>query len=346
VRVLITGGAGFLGSFTAQRRLADGDQVWSTRFEGAGGNQNQTPGVKTIACDVTVPEELEQAIDESEPDLIFHFAAQTFIGESWADPKRTLITNCLGTVNLLEILRTKCSQATVVIACSSAEYGEVAGRGAPVQETDPLRPVSPYGLSKLDQDILGYLYFRTHGLRVIRARIFNTIGPGKRGDFLADFCQQITVIEAGKAEPFLRTGELNSRRDLTDVRDTVAALDLLAKRGAAGEAYNVCSGQTIRIGDVVTLLMAVAGRQIKIQVEGSRLRPFEESVIWGDNKKLIARTGWSPQISLGQTVKDTLDYWRERAADGGLRTDRILNAAMVEESRTKSGEQIVGPAQS
>lgn len=328
MRVLITGGTGFLGSFTAQRRLASGDQVWSTWFEGAAGGQHQTPGVKTIACDVSVQQELQQAIDESDPELVFHFAAQTFIRESWTDPKHTLRINSLGTVNLLEILRTKCSRATVVIACSSAEYGEVAGRGAPVQESDPLRPVSPYGLSKLDQDLLGYLYFRTHALRVIRARIFNTIGPRKQGDFLADFCQQITAIEAGEAEPLLRTGELNSRRDLSDVRDTVAALDLLSSRGTAGEAYNICSGQTIRIGDVVDQLLAVAGRQIKIQVEASRLRPFEESIIWGDNRKLIACTGWSPQITLQQSLKDTLDYWRERAADVGLRRDRVLDARM------------------
>jgi GDP-4-dehydro-6-deoxy-D-mannose reductase len=318
MRVLITGGTGFLGSFTAERRLAAGDQVWCTWFQNAVGNQHQTLGVKTITCDVTAHEELQQAIEQSDPDLIFHFAAQTFIRESWADPAHTLRTNSLGTVNLLEILRSKRSQATIVIACSSAEYGEAAARGEPVRETDPLRPVSPYGLSKLDQDMLGYLYFRTHGLRVIRARIFNTIGPRKQGDFLADFCQQITNIEAGDAEPLLRTGELSSRRDLSDVRDTVAALDLLSSRGAAGEVYNICSARTIRIGDVVDLLVTLADRQIKTQVEPSRLRPFEESIIWGNNRRLIACTGWSPKIPLKQSLKDTLDYWRERVSDRGF----------------------------
>jgi GDP-4-dehydro-6-deoxy-D-mannose reductase len=328
VRVLITGGTGFLGSFTAERRVARGDQVWATWLEDSTVKPQPAHGVTIIPCDVRVREELECAITEFDPDLVFHFAAQTFIAESWADPEHTLRTNNLGTLNLLEILRARRSQATVVIACSSAEYGEVAGRGAPVQETDPLLPVSPYGLSKLDQDILGYLYFRTHALRVIRARIFNTIGPRKQGDFLADFCQQIAAIEAGKAEPLLRTGELNSRRDLSDVRDTVAALDLLSIRGAAGEAYNICSGQIVRIGDVVELLLAVAGRDIRLQVEALRLRPFEESIIWGDNRKLVACTGWSPKVTLKQTLKDTLDYWRERAADRGLSNDRTLNAKM------------------
>ena len=326
MRVLITGGTGFLGSFTTERRLANGDQVWSTMFEQAIGDQQHTQGATEIVCDVTVREELQQTIDVSDPDLVFHFAAQTFIGESWADPGYTLRTNSLGTVNLLEILRAKRSQATVVIACSSAEYGEVAGRGVPVQETDPLLPVSPYGLSKLDQDMLGYLYFRTHGLRVIRARIFNTIGPGKQGDFLADFCQQITAIEAGEAEPLLRTGELNSRRDLSDVRDTVAALDLLSSRGVPGEVYNICSGRTIRIGDVVDLLQAVAGRLIGLHVEASRLRPFEESIIWGDNRKLVACTGWSPKVSLERTLQDTLNYWRQRAVDRHLRKNHAVKA--------------------
>jgi len=300
--------------------------VWCTLFERAIGDQQHTQGAIEIVCDVTVREELQQAIDASDPDVVFHFAAQTFIGESWADPGYTLRTNSLGTVNLLEILRAKRSQATIVIACSSAEYGEVAGRGVPVQETDPLLPVSPYGLSKLDQDMLGHLYFRTHGLRVIRARIFNTIGPGKQGDFLADFCQQITAIEAGEAEPLLRTGELNSRRDLSDVRDTVTALDALSGRGAPGEVYNICSGQTIRIGEVVDLLLAVAGRQIELHVEASRLRPFEESIIWGDNRKLVACTGWSPKTPLERTLQDTLNYWRQRAVDRALRMNHAINA--------------------
>ena len=326
MRVLITGGTGFLGSFMAERRVALGDQVWCTRFEDAIGNQNQSPATKIVSCDVTVRRDLEKVIEQSDPGLIFHFAAQTFIRESWADPLHTLRTNSLGTINLLEILRCRASQATVVIACSSAEYGEVAARGEPVQETDPLHPVSPYGLSKLDQDILGHLYFRTHGLKVIRARIFNTIGPRKQGDFLAEFCQQITKIEAGEAEPTLLTGELNSRRDLTDVRDTVAALDLLSSQGVAGEAYNICSGRTVRIGDVVELLLAVAGRQIKMQVESSRLRPFEESIIWGDNRKLVARTGWSPKIALNQTITDTLDYWRGCAINSRVQSNRTFDA--------------------
>ena len=326
MRILITGGTGFLGSFIAEQCIVRGDQVWSTLFEGGFGKQQELPGAAKILCDVTVREELLTAITESDPELIFHFAAQTFIGESWADPQLTLRTNSLGTLNLLEILRARGSRATVVVACSSAEYGEIAGRGRPVEETDPLLPVSPYGLSKLDQDMLSYLYSRTHGLRVIRARIFNTIGPRKQGDFLADFCQQIAAIEAGKVEPLLRTGELNSRRDLSDVRDTVAALDLLSARGVSGEVYNICSGQTVRIGDVVKLLLEVAGCDIEHEVEAGRLRPFEESIIWGDNRKLVACTGWSPRISLRQTVKDTLDYWREQAGESNLGHNRSLNA--------------------
>lgn len=328
MRVLITGGTGFLGSFTAERRVARGDPVWVTRFDDAAGEHQETLGATTIPCDVTSREQVERAISESEPDLVFHFAAQTFIGQSWADPAHTLRTNTFGTLKLLEALRVRGSEATVVIACSSAEYGEIAGRGAAVQETDPLLPVSPYGLSKLDQDILGYLYFRTHGIRVIRARIFNTIGPRKKGDFLADFCQQIAAIEAGEVEPVLRTGDLNSRRDLNDARDTVAALDLLSGQGTTGEVYNVCSGQTVRIRDVVNLLLAVAGRQIEIRMEAPRLRPFEESIIWGDNRKLIACTGWSRKVALEQTVRDTLDYWRDRRIERGVGNGRALQAKM------------------
>lgn len=321
MRVLITGGTGFLGSFIAKRRLACGDMVWATWLPGSPNNLKSAEGLCVVPCDVTASDDLEKVVRESQPDVIFHFAAQTFIGESWADPLTTLATNTLGTINLLELLRISKCDATVVVACSSAEYGEIAGRGSPVTESDQLIPVSPYGLSKLDQDMLGYLYFRTHRIRTIRARIFNTIGPGKLGDFLADFCQQIVAIEAGEVEPVLRTGELSSRRDLSDVRDTVAALDLLSIRGIPGEAYNVCSGKTVRIGDMVQILLAASTKKIRLQVESTRLRPFEESIIWGDNRKLVECTEWSPLIEVKQTVQDTLQYWRQkRASDASSRT--------------------------
>lgn len=327
MRILITGGTGFLGSFLAERRIAHGDQIWVTRFDGVSGEHHETPGATTIPCDITSLPQVETAIAESHPDVVFHFAAQTFIVESWADPVRTLRTNSLGTLNVLETLRTRQSKATVVIACSSAEYGDIGGRGTPVQETDQLLPLSPYGLSKLDQDLLGYLYARTHGVRVIRARIFNTVGPRKQGDFLADFCQQIAAMEAGDGAPILRTGNLDSRRDLSDVRDTVAALDLLSAQGLAGEAYNICSGEALHIRDVVEMLLAAAGRAIELQVEAPRLRPFEESIIWGDNRKLL-RTGWSPKIPLQQTVRDTLDYWREHRSRRSAENKQALHATI------------------
>ncbi len=343
MRVLITGGTGFLGSFTAERRVAARDKVWVTRFDGSAGEHHETPGAKTISCDVTSREQVERAVLAANPDVIFHFAAQTFIGESWADPGYTFCTNSLGTLNLLEVVKSKSKEATVVIACSSAEYGEIAGRGAPVQESDSLLPVSPYGLSKLDQDILASLYGRTHGLRVIRARIFNTVGPRKQGDFLADFSQQIAAIEAGESEPVLRTGNLNSRRDLSDAHDTVAALDMLSRQGMPGEAYNVCSGRTVRIQEVVDLLLAAAGRRIEIQLQAPRLRPFEESIIWGDNRKLVACTGWSPVVALEQTVRDTLDYWREHPKEGGRKSESYSRPEAPNQSmpvRSKSAPQM------
>lgn len=313
MRVLITGGTGFLGSFTAHRRIAAGDQVWVTRFDGKPGGHCDTPGATVIPCDVNFRDQMEQAISQSNPDVVFHYAAQTFIPESWTDPGYTFSTNGVGTANLLEILRKRGDNPVVVIACSSAEYGDIAARGTPVKETDPLLPLSPYGLSKLDQDMLGFLYFRTYGLRVIRARIFNTIGPGKQGDFMADFCQQIAAMEAGDAKPVLRTGNLNSRRDLNDVRDTVAGLDLLARHGVAGEPYNICSGRTLRIADIVELLVRTANREITLEQESARLRSYEESIIWGDNQKLIETTGWAPTVSLQKSVSDTLEFWRKQA---------------------------------
>jgi GDP-4-dehydro-6-deoxy-D-mannose reductase len=312
MRLLITGGTGFLGSFSAERRIAKGDKVWVTSFEGPRDTLDDAPEAIVLPCDVTDREQLRKVLAETKPDIVFHYAAQTLIQESWADPANTLRTNVGGTLNLFEILRAEDIDARIVVACSSAEYGEIAARGMPVTEEDRLVPVSPYGLSKLDQDMLSFLFHRAYKMPIIRARIFNTIGPRKRGDFLAEFCGQIAAIEAGEREPVLRAGELNSRRDLTDVRDTVRALDLLADRGHAGQVYNICSGRTVRIGDAVDLLLGAAKVKIRVQIEETRLRPHEESIISGNNERLVGDTGWSSQVPLEQTLTDTLNYWRNR----------------------------------
>jgi GDP-4-dehydro-6-deoxy-D-mannose reductase len=241
-------------------------------------------------------------------------AAQTYIDHSWADPATTFRTNLEGTLNLLEIARQIRRRTTIVIACSSAEYGTSADLGKPLQEDSPLLPVSPYGLSKVGQDLIGYQYHRKFGVEIIRARIFNTIGPRKRGDFLADFCLQIAVMERGGGAARLRVGNLDSERDFTDVRDMVAALDGLSQCGTSGEAYNLCSGRATRIRDVLDLLRVRSRVPFKVGVDPALLRPYEEKIILGSNHRLVACTGWAPSIPLSQTVTDTLGYWRTENA--------------------------------
>ncbi len=312
MRVLITGGTGFIGRHLARRRLGRGDRVWATFLTPEAVGEMPLPGPTLLACDVRRPDQVEAVVAACRPQLVFHLAAQTYIDRSWADPADTLEINVGGTARLLDTVGRQAPRARVLIAGSSAEYGLSCSAGLPLSEGERLAPLSPYGVSKLGQDELGRLYHQARGRDVVRARIFNTIGPGKQGDFLADFCQQVVRIESGESPAAIEAGNLDSRRDLTDVEDTVAALDLAADHGQGGEAYNISSGRAVRIGDVLDLLLEIAGVKARIEVRPEKLRPAEEPEILGDASKLEALTGWRPGVPFAETLARTLEYWRDQ----------------------------------
>jgi GDP-4-dehydro-6-deoxy-D-mannose reductase len=316
MRALITGITGFVGSHLAEYLLDRGDvQVfggvrWRSRMENI---EHLRHRVTLVECDLRDSSSVRAALRAVRPDVIFHLAAQSFVPTSWAAPADTLATNVLGQVNLLEGVRELGLDPVIHVAGSSEEYGLVRPDEVPVREDNPLRPLSPYGVSKVAQDLLGYQYHMSYGLRVIRTRTFNHTGP-RRGEVFAesDFARQIARAEAGLGEPVLRAGNLEARRDFTDVRDVVRAYWLAVERGVPGEVYNVASGRSYSMRQVAEALIAMSAVPIRIEPDAARRRPSDVPLLVGDAAKFRRQTGWQPTIPFERTLADLLAYWRER----------------------------------
>ncbi len=307
---LITGITGFLGNeiskFLAANRQGG---IYGTYFVTSELRTAYKDKVAMLPCDIKDKGQVDNAVKTASPKAIFHMAAQTYLMPSWADPIGTYATNTNGTVNLFEAARHSGLDPVVVVACSSGEYGD-SNKGVPLKETDLFLPISPYGVSKVIQDLIAYQYFRNYGVKTIRARIFNTIGPRKTKDFVEETCRQIINIERGLQKPVIKVGNIETKRDLTDARDTVRGLVMLSEKGRPGEAYNVCSGRAVKISWLLDTLLSYAKVKIDVEVDKSRIRPGDESIILGDNTRIKSEIGWEPTIDLKTTLKDALDYWR------------------------------------
>lgn len=313
-RVFITGVTGPVGSFLADYLLTlPGVEVHAfKRWRSDPRPIQQLFGRVTFhEGDIEDPFSVAGAVRAAAPDRVYHLAAQSYPSESWGAPVTTLRTNVEGTVNLLEAVRAHAPQARVQIAGSSAEYGWVTPEEVPICEARALRPASPYGVSKVAQELLGLQYHDSYGMQVIVTRSFNHVGP-RQGDrcSIQTFCQQMALIEAGGQPPTLLVGNLDARRDFTHVADVARALWLLLDRGAPGTVYNLCSGSATRIGDVVELVRARGHVPVEVKVDPARLRPSDEPILMGDNTRLRAATGWAPQIGMERIVDELLAYWR------------------------------------
>lgn len=312
--VLVTGSEGFIGSHLVEHLLDRGKEVVCTffnepslwRLEGV------TDRVQLERMDVRDASRAGDVIGRHRPEAIYHLAAQSLPTLSWQEPAHTLDVNAVGTVNVVEAMREHCPDAAVLVACSSAEYGLVTPEEVPTTEDHGLLPLHPYGVSKVAQDLLAYQYHRNFGVRAYRARIFNTTGPRKEGDVLADFTRRVVDIERGKEAPRLRVGNLEPLRDITDVRDNVRALALLVERGRPGEAYNVCTGAVHRISDLLDMLLSRARVQVEVVQDVDLMRPSDEPVIAGSNARLVEDTGWRPEVPIEVTIEDMLEFWRSR----------------------------------
>jgi GDP-4-dehydro-6-deoxy-D-mannose reductase len=225
------------------------------------------------------------------------------------------VTNVAGETSLFELVRALAIDPVIQIACSSEQYGLVLPHEVPITEENPLRPLSPYAVSKVGQDFLGYQYFQSYGMKVVRTRGFNHTGPRRGQVFVtSNFCSQVAAIEAGLQEPVIRVGNVEAIRDFTDVRDMVRAYWLAVTRGRPGEVYNIASGEGISIRALLDKILALSRVEVKIEVDPARLRPSDVEILIGDSSKFRADTGWEPKIPFDQTVSDLLAYWRERMA--------------------------------
>jgi GDP-4-dehydro-6-deoxy-D-mannose reductase len=309
-KCLVTGCSGFIGSHLADFLIDKALAVVGTTFEDASTVDHIRGKATLVDCDFRDKDNVIEVVRQANPDYVFHLAAQSLVLPSWEDAENTFKANILGTLYLLEAIKNQGMNPAIVIACSSAEYGLTSRDEIPIKESKEFRPVSPYGVSKIGTDYLAYLYWKVHSMHIIRIRPFNVTGPRKLFDATSDFARGIAEIERGHKQS-LQVGNLESVRDILDIRDAVRAIWLLAERGIPGEAYNICSGKGYRIAQVLEQLISLAKVKIDVRRSSDKLRPLDESVYIGDNSKLRG-LGWKPQIPLEQTLRDTLDYWRSK----------------------------------
>ncbi len=315
LKLMITGIAGMVGSHMTDYFYAQGVKPVGIYYNPTVPLHELGDRAHLFECDIRDALYVYRMIEQHRPSVIHHLAAQSYPATSWLRPGDTLDINSIGTVNVCEAVKLVRLadpeyNPTILVACSSAEYGaSLTPERTPIKEDAPLLPLSPYGVSKVAQDLLAYQYYQGEKLKTIRARIFNTTGPRKVGDVASDLTRRAVEIELGRSKR-LKVGNLTSRRAITDVRDLVKALILLAEHGVVGEAYNISGARVYAIDDVVEMVRQASTVPFEIEVDKGLLRPTDEPVIFGDSSRLVSCTGWKQEIPLEKTIEDMMNYWR------------------------------------
>ncbi len=317
MRVLVTGVCGFIGSHLSEylTQALPGVEIFGLVRPRACSCTLKRAGdrIRTLEADVRDQGSVLKALREVRPDRIFHLAGQSAIEFSFRASAETFSTNTLGTVHLLEALLELQLNPVVLIASSAEAYGLTYADELPLKETATFRPLSPFGVSKAAQDLLGFQYYKACGLKVIRARIFNTLGPRQPVYYqVSNLARQIVEIEKKKREPVLRAGNLENKKDYTDIRDLVRALWLISEKSEPGEVFNLGSGQAWSGNEILKLMLGMT--RAKLVLESSdRKNPLPEPpILLADISRLVRLTGWKPQISLKQSILDLINYWREQ----------------------------------
>ncbi|MBC8047352.1 MAG: GDP-mannose 4,6-dehydratase [Fimbriimonadaceae bacterium] len=318
MKILITGACGMVGSHMVDVFHAQGGHdIIGTYYKPTTDLSDIAGKAKLAECDVRYYKRLLEIISSEKPERIFHLAAQSYPTVSWERPQETMDVNVNGTINVFEAVKfVRKLEAdydpVVVVACSSAEYGlSLTPENAPVKEDTALLPLHPYGVSKVAQDLLSFQYFQNDKIKTIRARIFNTTGPRKANDVVADFTMRAYQIEKGLLKK-LRVGNLSTKRAITDVRDLVSALILLSEKGKWGDAYNISGNKVYEIRDIIPIIEEAIGMKVETEVDPALLRPTDEPIIYGDSTKLKNDTGWKQTYDLKTTIKDMIDYLRSK----------------------------------
>ena len=314
MKALITGIAGFAGRHLTSHLLDRG-------YEVAGIEQGEIKdwedyskahNIKVYSGDIRDEDVISKAIQQFKPDSIFHLAAQSSVKLSFEDPFETFSANVIGTLMLLETISHSELPIKVLVISSSEVYGPLTPEEVPVKEDHHFRPVNPYAVSKATVDLMAYQYFKAYGMGVYIARAFSHSGPGQKTvGVLSDWAFQVAKIDVGRMQPVLKVGNMQVRRDYTDVRDVVRGYADIVEKGKPGEPYHVCSGKGYELSELLEKYKRLTSKEITIEVDQSRLRPVDIPILIGSNEKIKKDTGWQPSIPMETTLRDTYEYWRE-----------------------------------
>ncbi len=311
-RGLVIGAAGFVGNYLINEMHSQGMECFATKlphevFE------NSYASVYNL--DILDKESIANLLMEIRPDYIFHLAAQSSVGVAWKNPALTIDVNIKGSVNVMDAIRELYYKPRVLLIGSGEEYGHIREGETPISEDTLLRPGNIYAATKACQNMIGSIYSKAYDMDLIMVRAFNHIGPGQLPLFVvSDFCKQVAEIEKGLREPVIRVGNLEAMRDFTDVRDVVKAYVLLVQNGIPGETYNVGRGKAVKIREILDEIIKQSVAEISVEIDPAKLRPVDVPIIEADTTKINGITGWKPEITIGQTIKETLDFWRERVS--------------------------------
>ena len=314
MKALITGISGFAGSYLAEFLLDKKYKIFGTfydksTFSNLNGCMDK---IKIFKCDIRNYNSLGAIIEKVRPDEIYHLAAISFVPTSLKDPKLAFDTNTYGTLNLYQAVIEQKINPKILFVGSADEYGIVNKNDLPINENCPLQPVNPYSISKASADYLSYFYFKSYDLNIARVRPFNHIGPRQSPEFVcSNFAKQIVEIEKGMKEPVIMVGNLEAKRDFTDVRDMVRAYWLAIQKCETGEVYNICSERAVQIRELLNNLLKLSSKQIEVMKDPQRMRPSDNPILQGSSSKFKEKCGWKPEIPLDKTLKDILEYWRK-----------------------------------
>ena len=321
MRALVTGAGGFAGSHLCELLIGRGAEVYGLVMPGGpldnlreiSANATASDRLRVKEADIVEGESLVAAIADVRPDCVYHLAAVSSVRQSLENPVETFQINTVGTRNLLEAVRRVGIRPRILVVSSAEAYGDSANLGRPLREEDPLLPVSPYGTSKAAAEMVASRYVREFNLEIIRVRPFPHTGPRHSPQFVfPDWARQLAEAEDGLRPPRLHVGNLDVRRDISDVRDVVAAYQLALERGETGAVYNVCSGCAYTLQDVLQVLTSLSRIKVEVRAEPERLRPQDLRVLAGTPRALQACTGWEASTPLCRTLEDLLAYWRSR----------------------------------
>ena len=309
MRILITGASGFIGRYLSEYAVSEGHEVVGTYLSQAELSARGLPkkGIDWVHLSMQDFAEVASVVERSRADAVFHLAAQAYAKKAWSDPLDTFRTNVMGTIALYEVLRTHPAREGILLSASASAYG--VAKELPIREDTPLNATNPYGVSKACQDMLSLQYSLNFDMRILRARLFGTTGPGKTGDALNDFARQVAELERGGKPGLINVGNLSTRRDVADIRDSVRALWLVFEKGTPTEPVNVGAGQSYSIGWIADTLAKLSRVPVQFREDPNLIRPTDEPENRSDISRLKA-LGYGPKISMERTIADSLDFWR------------------------------------